>query len=103
MNRFKASNLTYKVLEGDSKLDGGLKIAKELLKKEKELHSAIIFSNDLMAIGAIKFFQKSGIRVPQDNALFRISQSSSFKARIRGSTAGSPSSTNSSHCFFAIK
>ncbi len=67
INKFnKENNLIYKIIEGDSKISGGFKCVEQVLEEEKKLPSAIIFSNDLMAIGALKFFKIKGIRVPED-------------------------------------
>jgi DNA-binding LacI/PurR family transcriptional regulator len=43
----------------------GYKGAKQLLKRGKNFH-AVICTNDLMAIGAIKAFMDSGYRIPDD-------------------------------------
>ncbi len=61
----KGEILNYKIIEGDHKIEGGCNAAKKILK-EKTLPTAIICSNDLTAIGAIKTFKASGIKVPDD-------------------------------------
>ena len=45
--------------------EGGYRLACELLKEE-ELPTAIVASYDQVAMGAIKAFQKQGLRVPRD-------------------------------------
>jgi len=57
------NNLDYKILEGDHKIEGGIKAAQKILN-EKELPTAIVCSNDLTAIGAMKSFKTSGIKIP---------------------------------------
>ena len=46
-------------------LEGGIAAAGRILKR-KQLPTALICSNDLMAIGALKVFHANGLRVPQD-------------------------------------
>lgn len=53
---------------GDFKFESGFSKAKELLEKEE--FTAVIAANDLMALGASKFFQKSGIKVPDNISVF---------------------------------
>jgi LacI family transcriptional regulator len=61
----KDSCLSYKILEGNHKMDGGYKAARKILK-EKELPTAIMCSNDLTAIGVMKALQNGGIKVPDE-------------------------------------
>jgi DNA-binding LacI/PurR family transcriptional regulator len=61
----KNTDLSYKIFEGDHKIEGGCRAAIEILK-EKILPTAIICSNDLTAIGVMKTFKDSGIKVPDD-------------------------------------
>lgn len=58
-------NLNYKILEGDHRIDGGYRVAQKILK-EKIYPTAIVCSNDLTAIGAMKALQTGGIKVPED-------------------------------------
>jgi LacI family transcriptional regulator len=58
-------NLNYKIFEGNHKIEGGYKAAQKILK-EKILPTAIVCSNDLTAIGAMKAFKAGGIKVPDD-------------------------------------
>jgi DNA-binding LacI/PurR family transcriptional regulator len=61
----KSTGLSYKIFEGDHKIEGGCRAVRKILK-EKILPTAIICSNDLTAIGAMKTFKDSGIKVPDD-------------------------------------
>lgn len=53
------------ICEGEYKMEYGKKWAKELIGKV----DAIMCGNDLMAIGAIKAIEESGLRVPDDIAV----------------------------------
>jgi DNA-binding LacI/PurR family transcriptional regulator len=56
------------IAEGNSRLEGGFLALRKLIK----LHprpTAIICSNDLMALGALKATLEAGLRVPQDISL----------------------------------
>jgi len=68
IEKYKDNNLDYKILEGDHKLEGGLKAAQKILKG-KVLPTAIVCSNDLTAIGAMKAFKAGGIRIPDDMSI----------------------------------
>ena len=61
----KGVDLKYKIFEGDHKIEGGCSTVRKILR-EKILPTAIVCSNDLTAIGAIKTFEASGIKVPDD-------------------------------------
>lgn len=65
MEKNKERNLSYKIFDGNYKLDGGIMCAEEILK-EKELPTAIICCNDLTAIGAMKVFKNNGVKIPDD-------------------------------------
>jgi LacI family transcriptional regulator len=65
IEKFNRLGLKYKVIEGNHKMDGGLKAVRKILK-EKELPTAIICSNDLTAIGVMKGLRLAGIKVPED-------------------------------------
>lgn len=60
---YEDEGVFYKIIEGDHKLDGGIKAAKEI-EKEKDMPTSIICSNDLTAIGVMKTLQNDGISVP---------------------------------------
>ena len=53
------------VVQGDFSKESGYTSTKLLIEK-KDLPTAIIAANDLMALGAIKAFKEAGIRVPED-------------------------------------
>jgi len=65
VKKYKDNNLVYKIFEGDHKIEGGCRAVQRILK-EKILPTAIICSNDLTAIGAMKTFKDGGIKVPDD-------------------------------------
>lgn len=46
-------------------MEGGSRTARKILR-EKELPTAVVCSNDLTAIGAMKAFKAGGIKVPED-------------------------------------
>jgi LacI family transcriptional regulator len=62
---YKELRLNYKILEGNHKIDGGYRAARKILRN-KDLPTAIICSNDLTAIGAMKAFQSGGVKIPDD-------------------------------------
>jgi LacI family transcriptional regulator len=53
------------IYEGDFKFDGGRGAARQILESGN-LPTAIIFANDMMALGAMQEFQAAGVRVPED-------------------------------------
>jgi LacI family transcriptional regulator len=56
------------VVEGDHTVDGGLIAMQRLLAKRPRC-SAVIGSNDLSAIGALRAIHRAGLRVPEDISL----------------------------------
>lgn len=54
------------VKEGDYKLQSGYRQMKELLQENPGKFTAVIASNDLMAIGACNAIKEAGLRVPED-------------------------------------
>jgi len=54
-----------RTLEGNHKVDGGMHAVRALLQ-EHPLPTAILCSNDLTAIGAMRALYEAGLRVPQD-------------------------------------
>jgi LacI family transcriptional regulator len=62
---YKDLNLNYKILEGNHKIDGGYEATRKMLKN-KDLPTAVMCSNDLTAIGAMKAFQSGGLKIPDD-------------------------------------
>lgn len=53
------------VVEGDHTMEGGM-VAAEKLMVEKDLPTAILCSNDMLAIGVLHELAHSGVRVPDD-------------------------------------
>ncbi|HEX8500485.1 MAG TPA: LacI family DNA-binding transcriptional regulator [Pyrinomonadaceae bacterium] len=53
------------VYEGDFRLDGGRRAASEMLAA-KELPTAVVVANDMMALGAMREFRKAGLSIPGD-------------------------------------
>jgi LacI family transcriptional regulator len=56
------------VVEGDHTVDGGLIAMQTLLAKHPRC-SAVIGSNDLSAIGALRAIHRAGLRIPEDISL----------------------------------
>ncbi|HLY40776.1 MAG TPA: LacI family DNA-binding transcriptional regulator [Terracidiphilus sp.] len=56
------------ILDGDHTMEGGM-IAAERLMDEKGLPSAIMCSNDMLAIGVLHQLSRCGLRVPDDVSL----------------------------------
>ncbi len=54
-----------KIYEGDFRFEGGRLAASQILA-EKDLPTAVVVANDLMALGAMQEFKAAGLRVPQD-------------------------------------
>ena len=56
---------SHRTLEGNHKFDGGIAAVRALLT-ESSLPTALLCSNDLTAIGAIRALREAGVRVPED-------------------------------------
>ncbi len=54
-----------KIYEGDFRFDGGRLAASRMLA-EKNIPTAVVVANDLMALGAMQEFKSAGLRIPQD-------------------------------------
>lgn len=54
------------VKEGDYKVQSGYRQMKAILEESRGKFTAVIASNDLMAIGACNAIQEAGLRVPED-------------------------------------
>ncbi|OFW64394.1 MAG: hypothetical protein A2Z35_05415 [Actinobacteria bacterium RBG_19FT_COMBO_36_27] len=63
--KYSDDNLNYKIVEGDHKMEGGSRAAQKILK-EKILPTAVVCSNDLTALGAMKAFKAKGVKVPDN-------------------------------------
>lgn len=56
---------SHRTLEGNHKVDGGIRALQALLA-HRPLPTAILCSNDLTALGALKALAEAGVRVPGD-------------------------------------
>lgn len=54
-----------KIYDGNFKLEGGRRAASHILS-ERKLPTAVMFANDLMALGAMQEFRAAGIEIPRD-------------------------------------
>jgi DNA-binding LacI/PurR family transcriptional regulator len=54
-----------KIYEGDFRFEGGRSAAYQMLQ-EKNLPTAVVVANDLMALGAMQEFKSTGLQIPQD-------------------------------------
>ena len=54
------------ILPGDFTTEGGYHAAQTLLKKSKQLPTALFAANDSTAFGAMKAFEEHGIKIPED-------------------------------------
>lgn len=53
------------IYEGDFKLEGGQRLAREMLASGA-LPTALVVANDMMALGVLREFHEAGVRVPAD-------------------------------------
>ncbi|WHH59042.1 LacI family DNA-binding transcriptional regulator [Petroclostridium sp. X23] len=53
------------VAYGDLKMETGYKYGCTLLEKDKDLPTAVVAGNDLMAIGIMEAYQKAGMSIPE--------------------------------------
>jgi len=58
-------DVTERIFQGDFKIEGGRRAAKELLATDN-LPTAVVAANDLMAFGAISEFRAAGLNIPRD-------------------------------------
>jgi len=56
------------IVEGDHTMEGGMAAAERILQ-QKDLPTAIMCSNDMLAIGVLHSLSRSGVRVPDDISL----------------------------------
>ncbi|MGI9107224.1 MAG: LacI family DNA-binding transcriptional regulator [Pyrinomonadaceae bacterium] len=55
------------VYDGDFKLDGGRRVAREMLERGREqIPTAVVVANDMMALGMMQEFRAGGVEVPRD-------------------------------------
>lgn len=65
MKRYLPDEPAPAIYEGDFRLDGGRRAASEILAG-KELPTAVVAANDMMALGAMREFRKAGLSIPGD-------------------------------------
>ena len=65
MKKYFPAGPELKIYEGDFRFEGGRHAAHQILL-ERELPTAIVVANDLMALGAMQEFKAAGLRIPQD-------------------------------------
>jgi DNA-binding LacI/PurR family transcriptional regulator len=65
MERHLPGGPTPEIYDGDFKFEGGRRAAHEILNA-KSLPTAVIVSNDMMALGAMQEFRAAGVIVPRD-------------------------------------
>ena len=65
MKKYFPDGPEIKIYEGDFRFEGGRHAAHQILL-ERELPTAIVVANDLMALGAMQEFKSAGLRIPQD-------------------------------------
>lgn len=65
MKRHLPGNAKPKIYEGDFRFEGGRLAASRMLA-EKDLPTAVVVANDLMALGAIQELKAAGLQVPRD-------------------------------------
>ncbi|MCY6959162.1 LacI family DNA-binding transcriptional regulator [Clostridium brassicae] len=53
------------IFEGDFTIEGGMKITEEIINYDKNIE-AIFYSNDIMALGGMKFLVRKGYNIPND-------------------------------------
>ena len=65
MKRHLPKDHKPKIYEGDFRFEGGRRAANEILL-EKDLPTAVVVANDLMALGALAEFKAAGLHIPKD-------------------------------------
>lgn len=65
MKKHFPRNSKPKIYEGDFRFEGGRSAAHRMLQ-EKNVPTAVVVANDLMALGAMQEFKAAGLQVPQD-------------------------------------
>lgn len=53
------------IVEGDHTMEGGMVVAEKMIA-QKDMPTAIMCSNDMLAIGVLHLLSRSGLRVPDD-------------------------------------
>ena len=65
IRRYLPSNPAPAIYESDFRLEGGRQAAREMLAAH-DLPTAVVFANDLMALGAMQQFHEVGLGIPRD-------------------------------------
>jgi DNA-binding LacI/PurR family transcriptional regulator len=65
MKRHVPSNKKPKIYEGDFRFEGGRAAAKRMLE-QRDLPTAVVVANDLMALGAVQELKAAGLEIPRD-------------------------------------
>ena len=66
-NELKAARMEHgPLVQGNWSAGSGFEAAKAMLAKSWGKFTAVVVANDQMALGAIRAFQESGIRIPED-------------------------------------
>jgi LacI family transcriptional regulator len=65
MKRHLPKTKSPRIYEGDFRFEGGRLAASHVLA-DKDLPTAVVVANDLMALGAMQEFKSAGLHIPQD-------------------------------------
>lgn len=65
IRRYLPLNRSPAIYESDFRLEGGRRAAREMLAAN-DLPTAVVFANDLMALGAMQQFHEVGLGIPRD-------------------------------------
>jgi DNA-binding LacI/PurR family transcriptional regulator len=65
MKRNLPKEHSARIYEGDFRFEGGRRAANQILL-EKNLPTAVVVANDLMALGAMQEFKAAGLHIPRD-------------------------------------
>lgn len=68
LTKYLRHSVAPRIYEGDFKLESGKRAAKQILSAET-LPTAVMFANDLMALGAMEEFRAAGLEIPGDISL----------------------------------
>ena len=71
IERYSNDVVNFSIFEGDFRVDGGRKLYHEIMKQETA-PTAIIASNDLMAIGLIQEAKQEGKKVPEELSIIGV-------------------------------
>jgi DNA-binding LacI/PurR family transcriptional regulator len=59
----------FGIFEGDFQLDGGRRIAREIIGSGRPLPTAIVTANDMMALGVMQECRAAGVSIPRDMSI----------------------------------